>query len=653
MHSKSSLLQDVVVKVQVSTHPGETVCICGSSPELGQWQVSKAIILTKTCSEGDVWSGVIKAPVDRAIQYRYLVCIILGTEVEEDHITQNVRVREEHIVRRWESHLRPRVLSPSDIEDGKTSLSIFGIVDGIESIESGWLTTETIVQLKLLNNPVTIWKRRLRDKQLSIHVSTIDITRHDSEVHPFLEEDSTLTDGNQSNNWPVVELAVMNEENWQFTAQSQFGYVYEPGDYLTFQAQMIDPETIAYMVDFYLHESDIPEHVGFCYILPSNMRETSGTCNMPISGKKQQPIGQLTVEYLIVRPLKGWTCDLSISYARHWKTYKKGLDVGHRGAGNARRNDKVENVLENTVASFNYAARHGADMVELDVQLSKDLVPVIYHDYYICISMKKKRNPHEHELLQLAVKDLTAQQLQMLKLSPAKSHGSNHSHDFHEDDYEDNQPFPTLKHVLEAVDPRIGVNIEIKCPMQLHDGTWELDHRFELNTYVDIILRDILENAGDRYIILSCFDPDICTMVRLKQNKYPLLFLTQGQTDKYPPYLDTRTASIPMATYFALSAGLLGINVHAEDLLRDFSLINFVKEHKLVLFCWGEDINHSDVIRSFKEQGVDGVIYDKVDEFNTSQENVFLVEPKVRMGLLELAGSSSESLNAWSSTSTN
>lgn len=31
----------------------------------------------------------------------------------------------------------------------------------------------------------------------------------------------------------------------------------------------------------------------------------------------------------------------------------------------------------------------------------------------------------------------------------------------------------------------------------------------------------------------------------------------------------------------------------------------------MVLFCWGEDINHSTVIRSLKEQGVDGVIYDK------------------------------------------
>ena len=36
-------------------------------------------------------------------------------------------------------------------------------------------------------------------------------------------------------------------------------------------------------------------------------------------------------------------------------------------------------------------------MVELDVQLTKDLVPVIYHDYYVNIAMKKVRT----------VKDLT------------------------------------------------------------------------------------------------------------------------------------------------------------------------------------------------------------------------------------------------------
>lgn len=31
-------------------------------------------------------------------------------------------------------------------------------------------------------------------------------------------------------------------------------------------------------------------------------------------------------------------------------------------------------------------------MVELDVQLSKDMVPVIYHDYFVNIAMKKVKH---------------------------------------------------------------------------------------------------------------------------------------------------------------------------------------------------------------------------------------------------------------------
>jgi hypothetical protein len=39
------------------------------------------------------------------------------------------------------------------------------------------------------------------------------------------------------------------------------------------------------------------------------------------------------VDYLIVRPMEGFNCDTSVSYARHWKHTWRGLEVGHRGAG--------------------------------------------------------------------------------------------------------------------------------------------------------------------------------------------------------------------------------------------------------------------------------------------------------------------------------
>lgn len=36
----------------------------------------------------------------------------------------------------------------------------------------------------------------------------------------------------------------MNEDNWQFSQQSQFGIMYNPGEYVVFQAQMLKPDTI-------------------------------------------------------------------------------------------------------------------------------------------------------------------------------------------------------------------------------------------------------------------------------------------------------------------------------------------------------------------------------------------------------------------------
>ena len=250
-------------------------------------------------------------------------------------------------------------------------------------------------------------------------------------------------------------------------------------------------------------------------------------------------------------------------------------------------------------------------MVELDVQLSKDKVPVIYHDFHINIAMKKRRRTvNEEEPLTVAVKDLTSAQLENLKLQPAERHSESRL-EFTDDDVDENQPFPTLRHVLTAVDKRVGCNVEIKAPLQYKDGSWELDYPFDMNEYIDIILCEILQHAGNRFILLSCFHPDVCTMIRYKQNKYPLLFLTQGVTEKYPAYQDPRTETVLMASYFAKAINILGINAHTEELLKNLDFITYVKSKKLILFCWGEDANTTAAIDDLKRKGVDGVIYDK------------------------------------------
>lgn len=80
-----------------------------------------------------------------------------------------------------------------------------------------------------------------------------------------------------------------------------------------------------------------------------------------------------------------------------------------------------------------------------------------------------------------------------------------------------------------------------------------------------------------------------------------------------------------MAAFSALSLGFTGVNVHAEDLLRDRSLIDFVKKRGLVLFVWGDDLNDKQVIKQLKVDGVDGVVYDKIDELSC-KEPIFIAD---------------------------
>ncbi len=119
-------------------------------------------------------------------------------------------------------------------------------------------------------------------------------------------------------------------------------------------------------------------------------------------------LSSFAAQYFIARPYAGSEPQqmiktrLARGNSKAWQLAKGGgLDIGHRGAGSARRTDRSEKVLENTVDSFNYAFKKGADMVELDVQISKDKVPVVYHDFNVNIVLQKVliRNPFELSLV--------------------------------------------------------------------------------------------------------------------------------------------------------------------------------------------------------------------------------------------------------------
>ena len=54
-----------------------------------------------------------------------------------------------------------------------------------------------------------------------------------------------------------------------------------------------------------------------------------------------------------------------------------------------------------------------------------------------------------------------------------------------------------------------------------------------------------------------------------------------------------------------------GLSAMAEDIQRDPSQVELVKNRGQVLFCWTDDQNNPEIVKYLKKLGVDGIIYDR------------------------------------------
>lgn len=620
---------------------GETVCVVGNVPELGEWNPDKCVPLDQE-GESEVWSKIISIPDKQEVQYRYCVCVVIEAGLQV-------------IVRNWETNLDGRKIEGTGISPSKKQEPEgYGDYDNMYHVDRGWLNKETIVQLKLFKDPV-LWRPRYANRNVFIKVTPLNLSRYNTNFPKNMSEalEESLSTDNQdmleNPKYACTEVASLYAADSSFQPQEQFGKEFKYGDILIFQSSVLFPSNIAFLIDLYIYSSkavdgEPPYHAGFSYLLPSAIQSSLGSAVLPVTSTKHRPLGQIELEYLVIKPMATFKCDMEISYARYWKNTWCGLDVGHRGSGSSFKTANCSEVRENTLASLKSAIEHGADFVEFDVQLSKDSIPIIYHDYHVCISLKRKKQLDESDMLEFPLKELTLEQLRLLKvyhLTEAKSKNPR----FFDEDLEDHQPFPTLEQMLEVLDPHVGFNVEIKWTMQLRDGSFELNNPVDVNLYLDTILEVVLKHAGTRKVIFSCFNPDICSMLRLKQNKYPVMFLTQGQTVKYPQYQDPRCLNIQMAVQHAGMMELLGVNVHTEDLLRDASQVKLVTEAGLIIFCWGDDNADKATIKYLKELGLHGIIYDKIDQYSSKEvkESIFLVEAREsQKELIRLAAATSE-----------
>ncbi|OJI79603.1 hypothetical protein ASPTUDRAFT_180070 [Aspergillus tubingensis CBS 134.48] len=357
-----------------------------------------------------------------------------------------------------------------------------------------------------------------------------------------------------------------------------------------------------------------------------------------LESRSFQAIATVTFTFLIIKPFQHPNIpSVRECFLRH----DDFCLVGHRGFGqNVAGHDYLQ-LGENTVESFLSAASLGASFVEVNAQLTRDLVPVAYHDF--SLSESGTDVPvHDVTLDQF----LHASKIQSPMGYPTSIKGSRHHHknprsrsltrgheqgaqqmqermrhtvDYMSKGFKPNtrghviqDSFATIEELLTQLPENLGSNVEIKYP-RIHEATEAgvAPVAIEINIFVDKILEKVFTLGNSRNIILSSFTPEICILLAFKQQTYPVMYITNAGK---PPVTDRekRAGSLQAAVRFAQQWGLNGIVLASETLIICPRLIGYVQRSGLVCGSYGPLNNIPENAQLQFDAGINILMADRV-----------------------------------------
>ena len=184
------------------------------------------------------------------------------------------------------------------------------------------------------------------------------------------------------------------------------------------------------------------------------------------------------------------------------KNIKTPWIIGHRGYH--------AKYPENTLASFEAAIKAGADMIELDVMLSRDRKVVVIHDAILARTTNGNGSVADFTLAEL--KQLDAGSWLDAKFA--------------------DQQIPELSEVLDLANGRSYVNIEIKS------------NSYEPHHPPDAIEKQVVDLMGQKNLLdtgmISSFDVNILEQVAFLPNRPATAFISKKPANKKTIHLCTR-----------------------------------------------------------------------------------------------------------------
>ncbi len=238
---------------------------------------------------------------------------------------------------------------------------------------------------------------------------------------------------------------------------------------------------------------------------------------------------------------------------------KKTAVIAHRGdSGNAP---------ENTLSAIKSALNLKVDMIEIDVHLSKDSVPVVIHDHTLERTTNGKGK----------VKNYTINDLK--KLDAGSWYSKKYS----------NEQIPTLEEVLNLTKGNCVLLIEIK------NGS---------STYPEIekiVLNKIKENNAEKYCIIQSFDDEVLNNLDQLKCTVEIQKLVTGNIPFLPMHLvDTKLKFGSILKYKKVSA------INPNFKFVDRNITKKIHDFGKKIFVW--TVNDQNEMSRLIDCGVDGII---------------------------------------------
>ncbi|XP_005179532.1 glycerophosphocholine phosphodiesterase GPCPD1 [Musca domestica] len=579
----------------------EKMAIVGDIDQLGNWKASKAVVMNKTLDFGK-WEAVLQIPVNSSFSYRYFVAA-------QDRATSDL------LIRRWESALNARSLSVTTVAVNQTDNFGYISSSGEKELQRGWLNSGHIVQFKLFRNPLAL-NESLGTSQQQLRIK---LTPVDPEWRTAISPSGRA----------YTEYVRMEYGNSFLRTQPEHGVLYKEDGIIMFHTTVSDLAKVGYLFQLYVEDTDndLYRLVGYQYLEPELLVKTDGELELSlVSPTWMNAIGSLKLKYVVVHPSPNSSVDFRTSFVEYWRDNWTHLEAGHRGLGKSlKETTNAAPIIENTVATMIATGELGADIVEFDVQLTKDLIPIIYHDFSVFVCIESKTPTSKDDLTEVLIKDVTYEQLKDLttyqvigsKIIEYPSHNSVKD--------ENHRLFPTFEDFLTKVNKSVGFDIEIKWPQLKSNGVWESKQTIDKNVYIDRILAVMMEHGCGRLSFFTSFDADICTMLRYKQNMYPVMFLSSS---KEANFVDPRSDTIYDSVNNAQAFELAGIVPNAVFIKNNPAWIEVARAQQKKVFLWGGDLKDRESIDWFLAQNPTGVIYDRMDLYLTANRtSAFEKEP--------------------------